>query len=203
MAADDPTKRPGNSSSIGAWLILGLTVVTGYAAWQIMPLEGRIDSLERQNLATRDRMLAEIERLNSEVAMLRKSPVSNEAANLAPVALSSVAAAPPAPEDAAVAPEVPQVSAEPPPTAPAPEVKRTPAIDPTVYIDAHLLPPDAAIARGMLSGTPLQDIARQTQHSEAFVLARGTQLEKTLSTAPGAPRELARALQDYLRAHRP
>ena len=54
----------------------------------------------------------------------------------------------------------------------------------------------------MLSGTPLQDIARQTQHSEAFVLARGAQLEKMLSAAPGAPRELVRALQDYLRDHR-
>jgi hypothetical protein len=71
------------------------------------------------------------------------------------------------------------------------------------FIDARLLPADAAIARAMVAGTPLQDIARQTQHSPAFVLARGAQIEKLVSAAPGAPRELVRALQDYLRTHRP
>jgi hypothetical protein len=172
--------------------------VTGYAAWQIMPLEGRIDALERQNLATRDRMLAEVERLNSEVAILRQTPASDQTANSPPLAPPLAPVAPEAPPAA----EVPQGSAELPPTAPAPEVKRAPAVDPTAYIDAHLLPPDAAIVRGMLSGSSLQDIARQTQHSEAFVLARGAQLEKMLSTAPGAPRELVRSLQDYLRARR-
>jgi hypothetical protein len=167
MAADEPTRRPGTSPSLGPWLIVALAVVTGYTAWQILPLSGRIDSLERQNLAIRDRMLAEIERLNAEVAVLRGAPVADEPA-IAP------AVAPPAAAPAAVA------SARPPT---APEAKHSPPVDPVAYVDAHLLPADAAIARAMLNGMPLQDIARDTQHSAAFVLARGAQLEKMLSAA--------------------
>jgi hypothetical protein len=189
MAADDPTKKVGLSSSIGSWLVLALAIVTGYAAWQILPLEGRIDSLERQNLATRDRMLAEIERLNAEVAILRGMPIAEELPN-APAT---------APSPVAPAPEAPGASA--PPVA-ASEAKHAPPVDPVAYVDAHLLPGDAAIVRAMLSGMPPQDIARDTQHSPAFVLARGAQLEKMLSAAPGAPHELVRALQAYLRNHR-
>jgi hypothetical protein len=186
MAADEPTRKAGLSSSIGSWLVLALAIVTGYAAWQILPLEGRIDSLERQNLATRDRMLAEIERLNAEVALLQGAPVAEEPA-IAP------AVAPPA------AAPTPVASAPPPAAA---EAKHSPPVDPVAYVDAHLLPADAAIARAMLNGMPPQDIARNTQHSPAFVLARGAQLEKMLSAAPGAPPELVRALQVYLRDHR-
>ncbi len=212
MAAADPTKRQGVSSSVAAWLVLALTIVTGYAAWQIMPLEGRIDALERQNLATRDRMLAEVERLNLELAALRGAPVSEEpmsAPALVPSPVAQQAAAPVEPPSAAPAEAAPSAGSPAPaeaasPPSPAPEPKRlTPAVDPTAFIDAHLLPADAAIARAMVAGTPPQDIARQTQHSQAFVLARGTQIEKMVSAAPGAPRELVRALQDYLRDHRP
>jgi hypothetical protein len=155
-------------------------------------LEGRIDSLERQNLATRDRMLAEIERLNAEVAILRGTPVAEEPAS-APAA---------GPLPAAAAPAAPATAAASTPPAPASEAKRIPPVDPVAYIDAHLLPADAAIVRAMLNNMPPQDIARDTQHSAAFVLARGVQIEKMLSAAPGAPRELVRALQDYLRSHR-
>ena len=189
MEADDPRKRAGLSSSIGSWLVLALAIVTGYAAWQILPLEGRIDSLERQNLATRDRMLAEIERLNAEVAILRGTPVAEGPPRAPATAPSPVAPAPDAPV------------AAPPPLAAA-EARQAPPIDPIAYLDAHLLPGDAVIVRAMLNGMPPQDIARDTQHSAAFVLARGAQLEKMLSAAPGAPRELVRALQDYLRDHR-
>jgi hypothetical protein len=165
---------------------LALAVVTGYTAWQMLPLSERIDALERQNLANRDRMLGEIERLNAEVAILRGAPVAEKTAT-APVAEPPAAAAAPA------APGRPST---------APEAKHPPPVDPVAYVDAHLLPADAAIVRAMLNGTPLQDIARDTQHSAAFVLARGAQLEKILSAASGAPRELVRALQDYLRDHR-
>jgi hypothetical protein len=186
MAADEPTTKPGKPPSLGAWLVLALAVVTGYTAWQILPLSGRIDALERQNLANRDRMLAEIERLNAEVAILRGAPASDEPVT-APAAEPPAAAVPPAAS---------------PPTPAAPEAKLPPPVDPVTYVDAHLLPADAAIVRAMLNGTPLQDIARDTQHSAAFVLARGAQIEKMLAAAPAAPRELARALQDYLRNHR-
>jgi hypothetical protein len=187
MAADEPTRKPAASPSLGPWLVVALAVVTGYTAWQILPLSGRIDSLERANLAMRDRMLAEIERLNAEVAVLRGAPVAEELA-IAP------AVAPPA---AAPAP----VASAPPPAAS--EAKQSPPVDPVAYVNAHLLPGDAAIVRAMLNGMPPSDIARDTQHSPAFVLARGAQIEKMLSAAPGAPRELVRALQDYLRDHRP
>jgi len=185
MAADDPTKKVGSSSSVLSWLVLALAILTGYDAWEILPLEGRIDSLERQDLATRDRMLAEVERLNAEVAVLRGMRPTREPAN-------APAAVPP--------PSAPASSASPPS---APDARHPPPIDPLAYVDAHLLPGDAAIVRAMLNGLPPQEIARDTQHSATFVLARGAQIEKLLSTAPGAPRELARALQDYLRAHRP
>jgi hypothetical protein len=198
MAADDPTKRQRVSSSVAAWLVLALTIVTAYAAWQIMPLEGRIDALERQNLATRDRLLAEIERLNVEIVALRGTPIGRQ-----PASATSAAVAPPPSVGLSPAVEPSPVTAQAPSPVPsAPEPKLT-AVDPTVFIDAHLLPGDAAIARAMLNSTPLQDIARQTQHSPAFVLARGAQIEKMVSTASGAPRELVRALQDYLRDHRP
>lgn len=181
MAADDGPRRLSASSSLGSWLVLALAIVTGYAAWQIAPLAERIDALERQSLGTRDRTLAEIERLNSQIAALRPAPIANEQASK-PTAATSPAPAP---------------------TAAAAPVPKPAAVDPTAYIDAHLVPGDAAIARAMLSGTTPQDIARSTQHSPAFVLARGAQIEKMLSAAPGAPRELVRALQDYLRNHRP
>ena len=186
MAADEPTRKPGTPPSLGSWLVLALAVVTGYTAWQILPLSGRIDALERQNLANRDRMLAEIERLNAEVAILRGTPVAEEPA-IAPATEPPGAAAAPA-------------ASAPPPAAP--ETKLPQAVDPVAYVDAHLLPADATIVRAMLNGTPLQDIARDSQHSAAFVHARGAQIEKVLSAAPGAPRELVRALQDYLRNHR-
>ena len=193
MAADEPTRKPAASPSLGPWLVVALAVVTGYTAWQILPLSRRIDSLERQNLAMRDRMLAEIERLNAEVAILRGAPASEEPASAPATATSHAAPAPSASANAAASP----------PPASAQEAKRTPPVDPIAYADAHLLPGDAAIVRAMLNGMPPSDIARDTQHSPAFVLARGAQIEKMLSAAPGAPRELVRALQDYLRDHRP
>jgi hypothetical protein len=192
MAVDDPTKNAGLSSSVGSWLVLALAIVTGYAAWQILPLEGRIDSLERQNLASRDRMLAQIERLNAEVAILRGAPAAEKPASAPATGPSPAAPTPAAPANAAASA----------PPASAPEAKRAPPVDPIAYADAHLLPGDAAIVRAMLNGMPPPDIARDTQHSPAFVLARGAQIEKMLSAAPGAPRELVRALQDYLRNHR-
>ena len=118
------------------------------------------------------------------MAILRGAPVAAEPAT--------------APEPPAAA-AAPAASASPPA---APEAKLPPAVDPVAYVDAHLLPADATIVRAMLNGTPLQDIARDSQHSAAFVHARGAQIEKVLSAAPGAPRELVRALQDYLRNHR-
>jgi hypothetical protein len=186
MAGDDGSKREGVPSAVAAWLVFALAIVTGYAAWQMMPLEGRIEALERQNLATRDRMLAEIERLNFEVAALRGTPAGEGAASAPATAPSPVS------RQAAAAPQ-----------SPAPAAATPAAVDPTAFINARLLPADAAIARAMVAGTPPEDIARQTQHSQAFVLARGAQITKLISAAPGAPPELLRALQDYLRGHRP
>jgi hypothetical protein len=66
------------------------------------------------------------------------------------------------------------------------------------FFDRHLLPSDATIARMMVGKAAAPDIARATNHSVAFVLARGRQIEEMLATTHDAPPELQRAIHEYL-----
>jgi hypothetical protein len=53
----------------------------------------------------------------------------------------------------------------------------------------------------MVGNAPPENIARLTNHSRAYVVARGMQIDKLISSAAGAPPEIARALRAYVRQH--
>ena len=190
MAESD---RYNPSSAIG-WLILALAGVTGYAVWQIAPLDARIEALEQTQAATRDELLGELDRVSMQLEAMRQRPErSAKAAAAEPVAPSQSAAAnPPPPDTPRPAPTAPSAAAP----AEAPRV----ALE---FLDQHLFPADAVIARLMAGNVPPDNIARLTNHSKAYVIARGMQIEKLVGGAPNAPPEVTGALRRWTRDHAP
>ena len=177
-----PARQP---SPVAEWLVLVLAAITGYVAWQFAPLTARMHAVERDQLATKDDLLAELEKLARQVAAVeRKNP-------------------PPAASQAVPPSETPA----PPPRAAAPRPSQSASASaPSAgleFFDSHLLPSDATIARMMVGKAPAPGIARATNHSVAFVLARGRQIEEMLATAHDAPPDLLRAIREYLKERLP
>lgn len=191
MAKDDRSADSPRSVGILGWLVLGLAALTGYAIWQIAPLTARVDALERDRLATRDETLAQLDQLETRIASGSRpltvpagtSEPAPSAENQAPTAGAAPAATAPA---ARVAP--PPAPAEPPREA-------------LEFLDHRLFPADAVIARLMVGNTAPENIARLTNHSRAYVIARCMQIEKLVSAAPNVPTDIARALRAYVREH--
>jgi hypothetical protein len=176
---------------IHQWLVLVLAIVIGYLAWRIEPLRQKLDAVERERLAAADRTLAEVEGLTRQIVELQAEiqvPTpsvndSTQAANAEPTS------APAVPRAATPAPQGGDFSARPVPD------------DGLEFVDRHLLPSDALIARLMVGNVPPPEIARETNHSKAFILARAAQIEKMVAGAPGAPVALVRTLRHYLQDH--
>ena len=147
-----PARQP---SPFGEWLVLVLAAITGYVAWQIAPLTARMDAVERDQLATKDDLLAQLENFAQQLAALERKN------------------SPPAAARATSPSETP-----PPPMATPPSSSQS----------APASPPD---------------IARSTNHSVAFVLARGRQIEEMLATARDAPPDLLQAIRQYLKEKTP
>ena len=179
-----PGRQP---SPVAEWLVLVLAAITGYVAWQFAPLTARMGALERDQLATKDDLRAELEKLARQVAAVeRKNP-------------------PPAASQAVRPPETP--APVPPPRAAPPSPPQSATTSPPSagleFFDRHLLPSDATIARMMVGKAAPADIARATNHSVVFVLARGRQIEEMLATAHDAPPDLLRAIREYLKEKLP
>ncbi len=175
--------RARQPSPVAGWLVLVLAAVTGYVAWQVAPLTARMDAIERDQQATKDDLLATLETFAQELSAVQR--------NHAP---PSVGQAPPPSE-------TPPPKVTPPgPSQPAASSQPSAGL---AFLDRHLLPSDAAIARMMVGNAPAPDIARATNHSVAFVLARGKQIEEMLATARDVPPDLLRAIRQYLKEERP
>ena len=176
--------RARQPSPVVGWLVLVLAAVTGYVAWQVAPLTARMDAVER--VSTPRRMICSRRSSRS----LGSSRRSGGTSPLSP----SVAPAPPPSET-----PPPRVR----PPGPSQSATTSPPSAGLAFLDRHLLPSDAAIARMMVGNAAAPDIARATHHSVAFVLARGRQIEEMLATARDAPPDLLRAIRDYLKEKRP
>jgi len=142
-------------------------------------------------LAAADRTLAEAEGLGRQIAALQAeiqgpAPSGNDSAHAANVEPTS---APAVPHEATPAPQRNDFSSRP------------VAGDALEFVDRHLLPNDALIARLMIGNVSPPEIARETNHSKAFVLARAVQIEKMVAGASGAPAALVRTLRQYLQDH--
>jgi hypothetical protein len=179
-----PARQP---SPVAEWLVLVLAAITGYLAWQFAPLTARMNAIERDQLATKDALLAELEKLARQVAAVERRnppPAASEAVqpSKTPAPVPPPRAAPPSPSQSATA------------SSPNAELE---------FFDRHLLPSDATIARMMIGKAAPADIARTTNHSVAFVLARGRQIEVILARAHYAPPELLRAIHEYLKERLP
>jgi hypothetical protein len=175
---DDRSDQSRRSTSLLGWLVLALAALTGYVIWQIAPLTARMDALERDRLAIRDEMLAQLDHMATQMT------ASEQPAEPTPAA------------QAAVAPDTPPAAPTP---GPRPPVE--PSGEALEFLDRHLFPADAVIARLMVGNAPPENIARLTNHSRAYVVARGMQIDKLISSAAGAPPEIARALRAYVRQH--
>ena len=185
MEKDDRSDQSRPSTSLLGWLVLGLAALTGYVIWQIAPLTARMDALERDRLAIRDEMLAQLDQLATQMT-----------ASGGPAAASPGISEPTPARQAAVAPDTPPAA-----TTPGPRPPVEPSGEALEFLDRHLFPADAVIARLMVGNAPPENIARLTNHSRAYVVARGMQIDKLISSAPGAPPEIARALRAYVRQH--
>jgi hypothetical protein len=190
--ADDDRGRSSPSVTLLGWLVLGLAALTAYLGWQIAPLTARIDALERDRLAVRDEMLSEMDHLGVQIAALQASaPAEPQPGKPLPKSTSvPEASARPAAPDIASPPSAAKTAAAPSPQA-------------LEFLDRHLFPADAVIARLMVGSASPDNIARLTNHSRAYVLARGMQIEKLVSAAPGAPPEITRALRQFVRENAP
>jgi len=191
MAKDDRSADSPRSVGILGWLVLGLAALTGYAIWQIAPLTARVDALERDRLAIRDETLAQLDQLETRIASGSR-PLTVTAGTSEPAPRAQSQGAAPATAPVASAPAAPVV----PPTSPA-----EPPREALEFLDHRLFPADAVIARLMVGNTPPESIARLTNHSRAYVIARCMQIEKLVSAAPNAPTDIARALRAYVREH--
>jgi hypothetical protein len=175
-----PDRRP--SFPVADWLVLVLAAITAHVAWQYAPLTARMDALERDQLAAKDDLQAEIERLSRQLANLeRTNPPSTVSRVVRP---SETPAAVPPKGGAPQSPSQPAGVA--------------PSSSGLEFLDRHLLPSDATIARMMVGKAAPADIAHATNHSVVFVLARGRQIEEMLTAAHDAPPDLLRAIRDYL-----
>ncbi len=177
-----PARQP---TPIAEWLVLVLAAITGYLAWQFAPLTARMNAVERDQLATKDNLLAELDTLARQVAAVERRNPPPAASQAAPPSET------PAPPPRAATPSPSQSATASPPSA---------GLE---FLDRHLLPSDATIARMMVGKAATADIARATHHSVAFVLARGRQIEEMLATAHDAPPDLLRAIREYLQEKLP
>jgi hypothetical protein len=162
-------------------LLVVLTAVTGYLAWQIGVLATRQGALERESIALREKLAADDGKIAEELARVREALAARDS--------------PPAP-----------AAAEP----TAAEPKATPAASDATpahfrFLETHLVPSDAAIAESLYLAVPLDGISRQTNHSRGFVIVRGSQIERALSAEPKTPPELLtriRASLERIKAER-
>lgn len=184
MAAD----RGSRATSI----VLGAVVlVTGYVAWQVAPLSGRMDQLDRDRLETRDRLQREIETLREELARAR---LLATAPGAAPAPSSGASASPAAgTRESAPAARAPSVVPGEPVAPPArPTVGR---VNADTFFASRLLPEDATIASLLVDDIPVAEIARRLRHSKVFVVAKGIQIEKQLAAARDTPTDVLAALR--------
>jgi len=165
-------------------VLLGLTLIVAYLAWQVIPLARRMDAVERSQLEIRDRVLARMDRLEADI-------IATTPATPPPASPGEARAPRPQSPAAGVAKQSATPSAS--PTLPQPRVDLYAA---DRYLSQRFLPEDAAIALLMLEGATPAEIARRLRHSIAFIRAKGIQIEKQLAATPNAPSEILAAIRE-------
>ena len=183
----------GDPSSRGQWSLLLLAVaLAGYAAWQAAPLSRRMDQLDRERLETTDRLQRDIETLRDQLTRAR---LIASAPSAAPSAKPNAAGREPAPPTPTIG-----ATASAPSSSSASSVSPPPGgltrVEMETFFDRRLLSEDARIATLLVSSLPPAEIALRLKHSIAFIIAKGIQIEKQLSSAPDTPPEVLAALRE-------
>ena len=177
MAADSGSRGP-------TILIALVALATGYVGWQVGPLSRRMDAIDRDRLETNDRLQREIETLRDQVDRMRFLGSSNEPAP----------ARPPTP-----APTEETAAAQAPTSAPAAAATKAPAqvsiANAETYFNRRLVAEDAAIATMFVESIPAPEIARRLKHSVTYIVAKGIQIEKNLSSMTDVPPQVLAALR--------